>query len=334
MDKRRANDLLGRFSGKRIVVVGDVMLDEYIWGHVGRISPEAPVMVVEAERYTHVPGGAANVVNNLCALGATGVVVGVIGEDEAGRSLAEALRAEGAETGGLIASSDRPTTRKTRVIAHSQHESQQIVRVDHERRTAIGDDLSERLVAILGDLGSRADAILLSDYQKGVLTPRLLSACPALGERHKKPVTGNLKPAALATLSNPGSAYTMLTLNHFEAAAALEKGPIKTDSDLRETGRALVSRTGAEHVLITQGAQGLTLFSAGRDSGEHVPARPVEVYDSAGAGDTVISALTLALACGATALEAVQLANYAAAATVKKVGVATVSREEILEGIG
>ena len=333
MNKSRAKEILDRFAGKRIIVVGDVMLDEYIWGHVGRISPEAPVMVVEAERYTHVPGGAANVVNNLCALGATGVVVGVIGEDEAGRQLAEALRAEGAETDGLIASSDRPTTRKTRVIAHSQHESQQLVRVDHERRSPIGESLSGKLAAALTDLAARADALLLSDYQKGVLTPKLLDASASLGARHERPVTGNLKPAALAKTAS-GSPFTMLTLNHFEAAAALERGPIKSAEELQETGRALLSRTGAEHVLITQGAQGLTLFSAGTDRGEHVPARPVEVYDSAGAGDTVISALTLALACGAAPLEAVQLANYAAAATVKKVGVSTVSREEILEAIG
>lgn len=333
MDKARAAELLNQFAGKRIVVVGDVMLDEYIWGHVGRISPEAPVMVVEAERYTHVPGGAANVVNNLCALGSTGIVVGVIGEDEAGRQLKEALCAEGAETDGLIASSDRPTTRKTRVIAHSQHESQQLVRVDHERRSPIDDTLSEKLAAALNDIAPRADGLLLSDYQKGVLTPKLLSACAALGTRHKKPVTGNLKPAALAQMGS-GSPLTMLTLNHFEAAAALERGAIKGDADLQEAGRVLLERTGAENVLITQGAQGLTLFTAGKERGEHVPARPVDVYDSAGAGDTVVSALTLALACGATALEAVQLANYAGAATVKKVGVSTVSRDEILEGIG
>jgi D-beta-D-heptose 7-phosphate kinase/D-beta-D-heptose 1-phosphate adenosyltransferase len=333
MDKSRASELLNRFPEKRIVVVGDMMLDEYIWGHAGRISPEAPVMVVEAERYTHVPGGAANVVNNLCALGAKGIVVGVIGEDEAGRQLADALRAEGAETSGLIAASDRPTTRKTRVIAHSQHESQQLVRVDHERRSPIDDQLSERLASALADLAGNADAILLSDYQKGVLTQRLLAAAPALGARHKKPVTGNLKPASLLGLASGEGAYTILTLNHFEAATALESKPIKGQEELREAGRALLTRTGAEHILITQGSQGLTLFSQGSGAPTHVPARPVEVYDSAGAGDTVISALTLALACGATPLEAVQLANFAAAETVKKVGVSTVSREEILAGI-
>lgn len=322
MDSPRARQLLDGFSGKRIVVIGDVMLDEYIWGQAGRISPEAPVIVVDAERHSQVPGGAANVVNNLCALGAVGVMFGVVGDDEAGRLLTQALADEGADTIGLLIETGRPTTRKTRVFAHSQ----QVVRVDHEHRGPIAKETTSSLLSLLGDVIVDADAILISDYQKGVLGSGVLEGAIAIAREQKKPVTGNLKPAAF-----PGRCpATVITMNIHEASLAVSGRQLTTREHINEVGFSILSRTGADNILITLGSQGLTLFSAGKTEPFHVNPRLVEVYDTAGAGDTVISTMTLALAAGASAFEAVELANDAAAQVVKKVGVATVTREEIL----
>jgi len=323
--KQRAEEILAGFKGRKVLVIGDVMLDEYIWGSVNRISPEAPVMVVDADRYTHVPGGAANVVNNICALEGISSVAGVIGEDEGGRALKTALENEGADVAGLIAVGDRPTTRKTRIIAHSQ----QVVRIDHERRSRLQPESAGRLRGLIEEMIAGVDAILLSDYQKGVLDPELIALCVKLSAG-KKPLTGNLKPAALGAHSS----LTVLTLNLPEAKQATGASTLDTEDDINEAGKALLAKTGSANVLITRGSGGLTLFSAETpDYPTHVPARPVAVYDVAGAGDTVISAMTLALAAGATPVEAVTLANYAAAEAVKKVGVATVSRQEILDSI-
>lgn len=321
MNKLRAQEIVANFDKRRILVVGDVMLDEYIWGQVNRISPEAPVIVVNADRETQVPGGAANVVNNLCALGATGIIVGVVGSDEAGQALKDSLRAEGAETHGLIALDDRPTTRKTRIIAHSQ----QVVRVNHEKRTPIGDSTAMRIAELITELAAGADAILLSDYQKGVLSPIALSASVRAAQKARIPVTGNLKPAALTDHSS----LSVLTLNLHEASTAVGGKSLSTEDDIRNAGKLLLARTGSANVLITRGANGLSLLTADGEH-HHIPARPVEVYDVAGAGDTVISTLTLALAAGANMLEAVKLANIAASEAVKKLGVSTVSPAEIL----
>lgn len=324
MTKERAEEILAGFKGRKVLVIGDVMLDEYIWGSVNRISPEAPVMVVDASRYTHVPGGAANVVNNICALDGVSAVAGVIGNDEGGKALKAALETEGADVSGLIAVDDRPTTRKTRVIAHSQ----QVVRIDNERRTRLQPEATKRLHGVIEEMASSADAILLSDYQKGVLDPDLMALCVRVAG--KKPLTGNLKPAALG----PHASLTCLTLNLQEARQATGSASLDTEEDIKAAGKALLDKTGSANVLITRGADGLTLFSASSpDSPAHVPPRLVAVYDVAGAGDTVISAMTLALAAGASPIEAVTLANFAAAEVVKKVGVATVSRMEILESI-
>jgi len=331
MFRSRAELLLNAFSGRRIVVVGDVMLDEYIWGQVNRISPEAPVMVVDAQRYSNVPGGAANVVNNLCALGATGSIVGTAGSDSHGDELIAALAAEGADTSGIIRLTDRPTTRKTRIIAHSQSVNAQVVSVDHENRSALDRESEDALIAQLERLVPAADAVLMSDYQKGVLGTRVVQACIEM-MRPGQPITGNLKPAALAALGHP-KGVTVLTMNVHEASLAVGKVSL-TDGEIIEAGVQILGNTASTHVLITQGSHGLTLFSAENPGHPvHVPPREVEVYDSAGAGDTVISTLTLALGSGASPEEAVRLANFAAAETVKKVGVATVTREEILAAI-
>ncbi len=328
MDKQRAQEILDGFTNKTVLVVGDVMLDEYVSGRVSRVSPEAPVMVVDADAHTFVPGGAANVVNNVCALGAVAVIVGVVGEDSAAQTLRDKLKEEGADTEGLLTVTDRPTTLKTRVIAHTQQGSQQVLRVDHERRDGVSAEAQGHLKAFLETAMPRCDALLLSDYQKGLLVKPLVEASVNLGRAQSKVMTGNLKPKGIGSHCK----MTMITLNAFEAseASGLMLGDGGGDAaNVREAGRMILRKSGAANVLITRGAHGLSLFSA---DGEVfiLPAHPVEVFDGTGAGDTTITTLTLALAAGATPAEAVTLANAAGAVVVRKLGVATATRAEIL----
>ena len=332
MNAERAQEILNRFEGKRILVVGDVMLDEYVWGRVSRVSPEAPVMIVDADSHTFVPGGAANVVNNVCALGAKAVIAGIVGMDSAAATLREKLVEEGADVAGLVAVSERPTTLKTRVIAHTQQGAQQVVRVDHERRDAISADVQARLLAFLSEAIPNCDSLLLSDYQKGLLIRDLVSPVVQKGRAQGKVITGNLKPKGIGGHCR----LSMLTLNVFEAAEAsgLLLGDGGNDpGTLHEAGRMLLRKSGADNVLITRGAHGLSLFSADGEIFD-LPAHPVEVFDGTGAGDTTITTLTLALAAGATPQEAVTLANAAGAVVVRKLGVATATRAEILERVG
>ncbi len=331
MNAERAREILDNFANKRVLVVGDVMLDEYVWGRVSRVSPEAPVMIVDADSHTFVPGGAANVVNNVCALGAKAVIVGIVGEDSAAGTLREKLAEEGADVAGLVAVPERPTTLKTRVIAHTQQGAQQVVRVDHERRDAISADVQAKLLAFLADAIIGCDALLLSDYQKGLLVRDLVASVVKQGRDAGKVMAGNLKPKGIGSHCR----LTMITLNVFEAAEAsgllLGDGGSDTGT-LREAGRMLLRRSGADNVLITRGAHGLSLFS---NDGEvfDLAAHPVEVFDGTGAGDTTITTLTLALASGATPQEAVTLANAAGAVVVRKLGVATATRDEIWERV-
>ncbi len=329
MNAERAEKILDQFEGKRILVVGDVMLDEYVWGRVSRVSPEAPVMIVDADSHTFVPGGAANVVNNVCALGGKALIAGIVGEDGAATTLKEKLVEEGADVAGLVAVKERPTTLKTRVIAHTQQGAQQVVRVDHERRDAIGADVQASLLGFLSGAIAGCDALLLSDYQKGLLGRELVKSVVQTGRAAGKVITGNLKPKGIGSHCR----LTMMTLNVFEAAEAsgllLGDGGSDTGT-LREAGRMLLRKSGADNVLITRGAHGLSLFSADGEQFD-LPAHPVEVFDGTGAGDTTITTLTLALASGATPAEAVTLANAAGAVVVRKLGVATATRAEILD---
>ena len=323
MNLGRAQEIVGGFAGKRVLVLGDMMLDEYIWGSVSRISPEAPVMVVDADYHTFVPGGAANVVNNLCALGARASIAGLVGQDAAGLTLREKLLEEGADVTGLLVTPDRPTTQKTRILAHSQ----QVVRVDHEKRDPIDEGSLALLKTFLDNAIPQCDAVLLSDYKKGFLSKAVIAYAAELAGEKGKIITGNLKPSSLGGHCR----LTMVTMNHFEAGEAtgylISGAP--SEGTLHEAGRTLLRKTGAAHVLVTQREHGLTLFSPDTDP-VHLPAHRVEVFDPAGAGDTTISTLTLALASGATAEEAVRLANAAGAVVVKKVGVATLSPAELL----
>lgn len=311
--------VLGQFPRRRILVLGDIMFDEYIRGTVSRISPEAPVPIVEVEEEYFRLGGAANVVANIRALGGRCELVGVVGGDPIAERLIAQLDQIGVKSDGILVDRTRLTTVKTRVVADGQH----VVRFDRETTEELNPELIRGLRGIIHDRLPDVDAVIISDYGKGVITAELL---------------GDLFPRirALGTITvvDPKITHwtlyrevTVLTPNHWEAAAAWGRR-IKTETDLLVAGRHLLATLRVQAVLITRGPKGMALFEAdGRIT--HIPAVAREVYDVTGAGDTVVGALALALASGATMVEAARVANHAAGVVVGKVGTATVSVDEL-----
>jgi len=319
---QRAFEIVAAMRDKTVVVFGDVMLDEFVWGDVTRISPEAPVPVVDIRRESVHLGGAANVVANLRSLGALAAVVGVVGSDRAGERVRAELREAGALDAeeGLIVDVSRPTTLKTRIIAHSQL----VVRADRERRAPVDGPVEERIIAALQKLLREADALVVSDYDKGAVTPRVLDTILPLAE-----------VAGVPTLVDPKirnfDSYrpaTLVTPNHHEALR-LTNSEDDSDDGMARAAHAIRDRLGCRSVLITRGERGMMLLG---EDGEpvYVPTAAREVYDVTGAGDTVIATLAASLAAGATLVEAAMLANHAAGIVVGKVGTATASAEELL----
>jgi D-beta-D-heptose 7-phosphate kinase/D-beta-D-heptose 1-phosphate adenosyltransferase len=307
--------LFERMSAKRVLVVGDVMVDEWVWGRVSRISPEAPVPVVAVSDHSFTLGGAGNVANNLRAIGAQVAFAGTVGDDAEGRRVAEMFDAIGVDRGALVAVGDRPTTRKTRIVAQNQ----QVVRADWESSAPLAELDRERLRAAIADLAGSCDAVVLSDYAKGLFSQPLVAAALAC-----KIVTADPKPENLALFAG----VTCVAPNVHEAARATGIA-IVDEASLDRAGALLLERLACRYVLITRGERGMALF--GRD-GERVrvPSVARTVFDVSGAGDTVIALLTLALAADAPIELAVELANYAAGAVVEKLGTATASPEEIV----
>jgi D-glycero-beta-D-manno-heptose-7-phosphate kinase len=319
----RAAALLRLMRGGRVIVLGDVMLDEFVWGRVGRISPEAPVPVVEVTDQSFQLGGAGNVAASVRALGGKAALAGVVGGDAAGERVRRALAAAGVEAQLVLVSPDRPTTVKTRIVAHNQ----QVVRADREDASDIPADEVDALVAGLRrEIGS-ADALVLSDYQKGVVTPALLRRVLPLARRRPCPVL--VDPKLRHFRSYRG--VTVVTPNQLETEQATGLR-LRTPEDLEAAGRRILSLLGCRAVLVTRGEQGMSLFERGRPS-LHVPAAAREVFDVTGAGDTVIATLALALAAGASLPEAASLANAAAGVVVGKVGTAQASPDEVLAAV-
>jgi len=319
---QRAAELAANIGGRRVVVFGDVMLDEFVWGEVTRISPEAPVPVVDIRRESVRLGGAANVVANLIALGAQASVVGVVGRDRAGERLLAALVEAGAlhAAGGLVQDESRPTTTKTRIIAHNQL----VVRADRERRTPVDARTEDHLIAILGAALQEADAFVVSDYDKGAVTPRVLAEILPRATKRGIPVLVDPKIRNF-------DAYrpaTLVTPNHHEALR-LTNTEDDTDEGMAHAARLIRERLNCESVLITRGEQGMMLLECDADP-VYVGTVAREVYDVTGAGDTVIATLAAALAARASLVEAATLANHAAGIVVGKVGTATASRDELV----
>ncbi|HTJ28164.1 MAG TPA: D-glycero-beta-D-manno-heptose-7-phosphate kinase, partial [Candidatus Limnocylindria bacterium] len=310
-----ATELLARMAGRRIVVVGDLMIDEWIWGDVTRISPEAPVPVVAVRDHSFTLGGAGNVANNLRALGARVSFVGGIGEDAEGARIRAMFDDLGVDARGLVTLGDRPTTRKTRIVAHNQ----QVVRADWESVVPLRDEDRTRVAAAVREAIRDADAVVLSDYAKGFFSREIVEA--ALGA---PVVVADPKPQNVALFAG----VTCIGPNVGEASRASGITIVDQDS-LERAGRALLRILACRYVLITRGEQGMSLF--GRE-GERidVPAVARTVFDVSGAGDTVVAVLSLALAAGIPAETATQLANFAAGAVVEKLGTATATPAEIV----
>lgn len=314
------SDVTGRFAGCPVLVVGDLMLDEFVWGQVSRISPEAPVPVVEVARRTFVPGGAANTAANVGSLGGKPILAGVVGQDPDGDRVCDLLRSQGIETAPVVRDPGRPTTTKTRVIAHSQ----QVVRIDHERPGPTPEAVEATLLARVGEVLPTVRGCVVSDYGKGVVSPRFVGQLLRLARSAGVPTV--IDPKGLDYEKYRGA--TLVKPNQLEAGQVLNR-PLKSDEDVDRAGADLVDLLGPETaVLITRGPHGMSLFVREKPP-VHVPAQAREVYDVTGAGDTVAGTLGLALAVGAPPEAACRLASLAAAVVVGKVGTATCSLGEL-----
>ena len=318
----KASDLLRplrRFPRAHVLVVGDIIGDHYIWGKVDRISPEAPVPVVHVTAESYRLGGAANVAHNIVSLGGRVTVCGVVGEDEAGRWLLKEMAVRGIRTAGVLVSAERPTTVKTRVIAHSQ----QVVRFDREVRETLPGAIRAKILEHALQAMPQVQAVVISDYSKGVVTRELVRRLARRAKGRGIPLAVDPKVSHFPYYRG----VTLISPNTQEAAAATGI-PIVDEESLLRAGRKLLRQTRSQAVLITRGEQGMSLFQ-GDHSVVHLPTAAREVYDVTGAGDTVIGVLALALAAGVPLPQAATLANLAAGIVVGEVGTATVDREQL-----
>jgi rfaE bifunctional protein kinase chain/domain len=312
-------EILKKFPGQRILVLGDVILDWYWWGQASRLSPEAPVPVVRKQRTTLQPGGAGNTAANLAALGARVSLFGVTGEDSHANDLKAALSACGVETGGLITDSGRPTTTKTRVIAAHQ----QVVRVDEESTHPISTDIADAVLkAVLEDLHN-AGAIVISDYAKGFLTPPLLDAVIGEARRAGKRVFADPKGADAARYRG----VFLLKPNRVELGL-LTGLPSETHAEILAAGSRLAGNMPGTHILVTEGSEGMTLFAESQ-APEHLAPAPRQVFDVTGAGDTVLAAIAMAVTAGASWTQAMQLAAEAAGIAIGQMGSVAVSLKQL-----
>jgi D-glycero-beta-D-manno-heptose-7-phosphate kinase len=313
LDLSALRAIVARFAGRRILVFGDLMLDRYLWGRVDRISPEAPVPVVEVERESEALGGAGNVAINLQALGAEPLLLGVVGEDDAGARLVEALRQRGVATAGVVTDRSRPTTVKTRIIAHAQ----QVVRADRESRADLDGVRLTALGACLEAAIGRCEGMIVSDYGKGVVTKQSLERALGLARRRRIPVSVDPKESHIDAYQG----VSILTPNQHEAGY-VQGRRIVDEASLAEVGWGLRERLDAEAVLVTRGPEGMSLFEKGGRY-TYLPTVAREVYDVTGAGDTVVSVVALALAAGADYPTASYLSNHAAGVVIREIGTAS-----------
>ncbi len=317
-----AERLLSSMRGRRVLVVGDVMLDEFVWGRVARISPEAPVPVVEVTRESLHLGGAGNVASNVRSLGGEAVVVGVVGRDAAGARVRTALGTAGIED-GLVEDAARPTTVKTRIIAHHQ----QVVRADREQTEDLEKQTERAVVSSVRAALDSCGTLVLSDYQKGVLTPGLMKSVLALAAGRGLPVLVDPKVRHFALYKR----VALVTPNQLETEQATGVR-IRTAEDLEKAGRRILALLHCDAALVTRGEHGMSLFPRGGRT-VHIPTAAREVYDVTGAGDTVIATLGLGLAAGLPMARAAVLANFAAGVVVGKLGTATAAPREVVAAV-
>jgi D-glycero-beta-D-manno-heptose-7-phosphate kinase len=322
---QRGREIVGRLSGLHVLVVGDVMLDRFVVGKVTRISPEAPVPVVRFQQEHTRLGGAANVAHNLATLGARVSLVGVVGVDEAARRFGEALTAAKIPSLGLVEDAGRPTVEKVRIVTDR---NQQVARIDYEEDSDVLHEVELKIVDRIENLGDDARVLLVSDYLKGTITPRVMQALIALKLKSRAGTPLLVDPKIPHLECYAGA--TLITPNHHEAEAATHRR-IRNDEDARDVAVAFRRLARCESALITRGEHGMWLSSPGAEGAIASDAR--EVADVTGAGDTVVATLALALAAGASLSEAAALANLAASIVVAKFGPAAVTSEELISVI-
>jgi D-glycero-beta-D-manno-heptose-7-phosphate kinase len=321
--KKRALGIISNFTRSGVLVVGDVMVDHFIWGKVSRISPEAPVPVVDVQKDSVMLGGCANVLNTIYAMGGRVFVAGVIGADDIGKGLVKQLKEREIDTAGIIVEKGRPTTLKTRVVAHGQ----QVVRFDQESRKPIPKTSCDKILVYVKALRDKIGAIVISDYGKGVVSRELIDGIKSIAKDSKIFLCVDPKQSDFSIYAG----VHVITPNHHEAqrAAGME---IVNGDDLLKLGETLLTKYDFQALLVTRGEEGMSLFERGRKIGHtYFPAQAKEVYDVTGAGDTAMGVLPLALPARADMKEATSLANHAAGIVVGKVGTSTVSREELIK---
>ena len=323
LSRERAESLLREMRGKRIAVVGDLMIDRYYWGAVHRVSPEAPVPVVEIDSESVRLGGAANVANNIASLGAIPLMVGLVGNDHEGETLIEMVKDLGFDQRGIVVDGSRPTTIKTRVIAQGQH----VVRIDNESKAECPEHLISHLVDAVRYNIHSIDAIIIEDYNKGVVTTELIHQLIAVAGKYGKIVSVDPKFNNFLEYKN----VTLFKPNRRETEEVLG-GRLKTVDEVTAAGKRLLEILQAENVLLTRGEEGMSLFQS---NGEmmHIPSVAKNVQDVSGAGDTVISTLTLALSAHANIQEACVLANSAGGVVVGSIGIVPIKPDELLQAV-
>jgi rfaE bifunctional protein kinase chain/domain len=328
VDGARLRSLIKSFKAKRVLVIGDMVADEYLIGRPARISREAPVLILELDEERTIPGGAANVAVNSRSLGAEVFLTGVVGDDLPGQKLRQAIDELHMHQEGVFADATRPTSTKTRIMAGStQLVRQHIVRVDRVDTSEVCEPYKEQIINYIHQMLPQIDAVVMSDYENGVISPDIISACvPAARDLHK-----------VIVVDSHGSLFrfqgvTALTPNQPEAELTL-KTMISNTAELDEAGHTLLQGSNAQGVLITRGSEGMSLFENGQEP-LHIPIYPLqhssEIVDTNGAGDTVAATFTLALTAGATMAEAAYLANAAAALVVRRLGCASNTPQELM----
>jgi D-beta-D-heptose 7-phosphate kinase/D-beta-D-heptose 1-phosphate adenosyltransferase len=317
----RALEYVKKFPACRILVVGDIMLDEYIWGSVKRISPEAPVPVVAVHKNTKALGGAGNVAVNISGLSAKADLAGYVGMDHPGREILRILAKHRIGSAGIVVDRGRPTTTKTRVIAHNQ----QIVRVDREEKSSPDGHAQKALREKVRKAVREADGVVLSDYMKGALSRELVEDVIQAAGKKGAIVVVDPKRADFSFYKG----CTLITPNKSEAEAALGGRELEGDKEIHEGGMALLRACGAKAILVTRGEEGMSLVERGKKASFHIPAKARQVFDVTGAGDTVIGTLAVALGSGASLRDASLLANIAAGVVVGEVGTAPITIDKL-----
>lgn len=316
-------ETIKNFENISILVIGDLMVDEHIWGEVERISPEAPVPVVNVKKITKVPGGAGNVVNNLSEMGIKTFVCGIVGNDHNGDFLKKFFKNKNVDVQGIFVSDNRPTTVKTRVIAHQQ----QLCRIDKEISSPIEKDTVKKILKFVEKVIKNVDAIILSDYKKGVLIPEVITNIINIANKNSKIISVDPKVEHFFYYKN----VSFITPNHHEASEAVKK-KINSQEDVYKIGKYIMKKLNLKSLIITQSKDGMTVFAKNKKP-VHISTNALQVFDVTGAGDTVISIATASNAAGLDIEKSAILANYAAGIVVGKVGTTTVTKNELLSVI-